>query len=348
MKEAVMPLFVVINQYISLLYKKVAQIYTYYITMQNLRNFLESYQINEHLIDSAPQLIIMIGLPASGKSTFINKYLEKYFPNVTSTRHINKTVKKGKELSYQASTRLLDSDVQLHKHQKLNAEMFCKKIYSASNEDEFMRIKQEELDRVNNSKGQKDVNTVFNLSVDWDWVEEHKQDKFSKFYGRFLNDFFKKDYAIDFSSRPTGAKTDYATQLNKKLNPHDYDGLETFNNNDVVLATCGDSIEKLRDIISKAGEDFVPSIVFLDMPLEVSVEKDEGRRQKEGRGVGRKIIEGKAEGLKQVWDYLSRGGFRKENIYKMIHMVYEPDNGWGHYEFEKEYINTQMIKDYMN
>lgn len=36
--------------------------------MQDLKYFLES-TINEHLIDSAPQMIFVIGLPAAGKST---------------------------------------------------------------------------------------------------------------------------------------------------------------------------------------------------------------------------------------------------------------------------------------
>ena len=41
--------------------------------MQNLAQFVETYQINEHLIDSAPQMIFIMGLPASGKSTFVEK-----------------------------------------------------------------------------------------------------------------------------------------------------------------------------------------------------------------------------------------------------------------------------------
>ena len=67
--------------------------------MQNLTQFIESYQINEHLIDSAPQMIFIMGLPASGKSTFIEKTLPKIFPSV-------------------GQVRTLDSDIQLNKRQK--------------------------------------------------------------------------------------------------------------------------------------------------------------------------------------------------------------------------------------
>ena len=47
--------------------------------MQNLTQFIESYSVNEHLIDSAPQMIFIMGLPASGKSTFVEKTLPKIF-----------------------------------------------------------------------------------------------------------------------------------------------------------------------------------------------------------------------------------------------------------------------------
>ena len=47
------------------------------------------------------------------------------------------------------------------------------------------------------------------------------------------------------------------------------------------------------------------SIVYLDIPTEVSVEKDEGRRRNTGRGVGRKLIESMAEGVDATWKYLS-------------------------------------------
>lgn len=316
--------------------------------MISLHEYLQDCNLNEHLIDSAPQFIFLIGLPAAGKSTFINKYLAKYFPNITTTRHLNKKVKPGKELNYKSSARLLDKDVQLHRQQKLEAEAFSKKIFNVDNQEEFERIKQEELDRINNSKGQQMTKQTFKLSVDWNWVEQYKQNKasFGKFHSDYLKEFFKSDWAIDFASRPTDAKTDFNNNFMTKLNPKDYEGLETFNNNDLVWATCGDEIDKIRHAIETAGDDYVPSIVYLDMPVDTAVEKDESRRKKEGRGVGRTIIEKKAEGLDKVWKYLSRGGFKNEGIYKLLHFKFVPDGGWGHYELEKEYINKDMIKDY--
>ena len=55
--------------------------------MQSLTNFIETYQVNEHLIDSAPQMIFIMGLPASGKSTFVEKTLPKLFPSVKQVHY---------------------------------------------------------------------------------------------------------------------------------------------------------------------------------------------------------------------------------------------------------------------
>ena len=99
--------------------------------------------------------------------------------------------------------------------------------------------------------------------------------------------------------------------------------------------------------IKLASDKFAVSIIYLDIPTEVSVEKDEGRRRNTGRGVGRKLIESMAEGVKQTWNYLSRGGFKKEGVYKMYHYKWVPDSGWGHYEPVKEYVNVQLIKDFL-
>jgi hypothetical protein len=126
----------------------------------------------------------------------------------------------------------------------------------------------------------------------------------------------------------------------------DMGDMPNFNNNDIVIPTTGSELSKLTRVITKASEQYAISVVYLDMPTEVAVEKDEGRRKKEGRGVGRKLIEGMADGIKDTWDYLSKGGFEKEGMYKLLHFKWVPDGGWGHYEFEKEYVNKKLIKDY--
>lgn len=295
--------------------------------MQNLTQFIESIQVNEHLIDSAPQMIFIMGLPASGKSTFINKSLPKYFPSL-------------------GQARTLDSDIQLHKRQKESAMAFAEEIYNASDAEQFAKIRSQAMDIFNASPAQKMLGINFNINTDWDWVQARKGDSFGKFKGAFLKDFFSKDWAINFAVRPV-AKQDMKELTQMKLNPDELEGMETYNGNDVVVPIVGDDIDSFQKRIKIASDRFAISIVYLDIPTETSVEKDEGRRQNTGRGVGRKLIESMAEGVHTTWNYLSRGGFKREGIYKMYHFKYVSDNGWGHYDLEKEYVNTQMIKNFV-
>ena len=297
--------------------------------MQNLTQFIESIQVNEHLIDSAPQMIFIMGLPASGKSTFINKSLPKYFPSLS-----------------QGQARTLDSDIQLHKRQKESAMAFAEEIYNAADEDSFDRIRMQAMDAFNALPAQQMLNINFNITTTWEWVQAHKDMSFGKFKGAFLKEFFSKDWAVNFAVRPI-AKQDMKELTQMKLNPDELEGMETYNGNSVVVPIVGDDIDAFQKRIKIASEKFAISIVYLDIPTETSVEKDEGRRQHTGRGVGRKLIESMAEGVHAAWNYLSRGGFKREGVYKMFHFKYVPDSGWGHYELEKEYVNTQMIKNFI-
>lgn len=298
--------------------------------MKDLNLFIADYMVNEHLIDSAPQMILIIGLPASGKSTFITKYLPDYFPTIRQ------------------QTRTLDSDIQLHKRQKESAMVFADNIYNkVKSAEEFDTYKAELMNKFNSTDAQQMLGFNFNISTDWDWIEKHKHLNFGKFQKQFLGDFFKKDWAINFAVRPI-AVNDMKQLTKNKLDPDEFAGMEIFNTNDIVIPMTGDKKAKITSLIEQASKKFAVSVVYLDMPLEVSVEKDEGRRKKEGRGVGRALIELKDEGIQNTWEYLSSGGFKKEGIYKLLHFKYVPvPNGWGKYELHKEYINTKLIKDFM-
>ena len=296
--------------------------------MQNLTNFIETYQINEHLIDMAPQMIFIMGLPASGKSTFVEKTLPKLFPSI-------------------GQMRTLDSDIQLNKRQKESAMAFAEEIYNANSPEELDQAKRRIVDMFNASPAQQMLGIEFKISTDWDWVEAHKDMPFGKFKAAFLKDFFSKDWAVNFAVRPV-AKSDMKEITNMKLKPEEYEGLEIYNSNDVAVPIVGDEVEDFEKRIRIASEKFVVSIVYLDIPTEVSVEKDEGRRRNTGRGVGRKLIEEKAVGVDATWKYLTRGGFKNLGVYKMYHYKWVPDSGWGHYEPVKEYVNSKLVKDFAN
>jgi hypothetical protein len=295
--------------------------------MQSLTNFIETYQVNEHLIDSAPQMIFIMGLPASGKSTFVEKTLPKLFPSVKQVR-------------------TLDSDIQLNKRQKESAMAFADEIYNAQTPEDLDAAKRRVEDLFNASPAQQMLGINFKVNVDWQWVQDHKDLNAGKFKNAFLKDWFSKDWAVNFAVRPV-AKADMKEITDMKLRPEEYEGMEIYNSNDVAVPIVGDDIDSFQKRIKIASDKFAVSIVYLDIPTEVSVEKDEGRRRNTGRGVGRKLIESMAEGVHATWNYLSRGGFKKEGVYKMYHYKWVPDSGWGHYEPVKEYVNVQLIKDFL-
>lgn len=295
--------------------------------MQSLTNFIETYQVNEHLIDSAPQMIFIMGLPASGKSTFVEKTLPKLFPSVKQVR-------------------TLDSDIQLNKRQKESAMAFAEEIYNAQTPEDLDAAKRRIEDLFNASPAQQMLGIEFKINVDWEWVQNHKDMNVGKFKNTFIKDWFSKDWAVNFAVRPV-AKADMKEITDMKLRPEEYEGMEIYNSNDVAVPIVGDDIDSFQKRIRIASDKFAVSIVYLDIPTEVSVEKDEGRRRNTGRGVGRTLIESMAEGVDATWKYLSRGGFKKEGVYKMYHYKWVPDSGWGHYEPVKEYVNVQLIKDFL-
>ena len=191
--------------------------------MQSLTNFIETYQVNENLIDSAPQMIFIMGLPASGKSTFVEKTLPKLFPSVKQVR-------------------TLDSDIQLNKRQKESAMAFADEIYNAQTEEDLDAAKHHIEDLFNASPAQQMLGINFKINVDWDWVQDHKDLTAGQFKNAFLKDWFSKDWAVNFAVRPV-AKADMKEITDMKLRPEEYEGMEIYNNNDVAVKISFTKVE---------------------------------------------------------------------------------------------------------
>lgn len=279
-------------------------------------------RLNEHLIDNYPQMIFVIGLPASGKSIFIKNELSKYFPNVKSSR-------------------TLDSDVQLTKKQYDIAIEFANIIYDVETEREFNIIKRIYEQNIND-----DITMLnrekFKISTTYYWVKNNQNLPIKKFIYNFEKEFFKLDWASNFKER-SAAKEDFKNLVKQKLNAD-----VIFNNNDVVIPILGDRISKILDFIDETNNNYIPSIIYLDIPLEESIKRDKFRRRKEGRSVGENIIIEKAPRIEATWQDLRGGSFKRYGIYKLIHMMWIPNNTpFGEYKFRQEYVNRDMIRKYL-
>jgi predicted kinase len=285
-------------------------------------------KLDEHLVDSLPQMIFVMGLPAAGKSYFIKNDLPKYFP------------------SLRGGNRLLDVDIQLEEKQKQFASEFASYLYDLRrniDEEDFYNIIENKEEQINSDSmmaGRDD----FYISTSYEWFLEHKNLPKNKFVYRFLKDFFKSDWASNFVPRPD-AKKIFKELSRQKLGVREKD--ITFNDNNIVIPITGDSLDKFLDFAQMSFGNYVPSIVYLDLPIEEAIKRDKMRRKKEGRGVGEDLIRKKSTPIKQNYEVLLDYGYLDYNIYKIMKFVWQPnDTPFGEYVLDAENSrkNVKMIK----
>jgi predicted kinase len=287
-------------------------------------------KLDEHLVDSLPQMIFVMGLPAAGKSYFIKNDLPKFFP------------------SLKGDNRLLDVDIQLEDKQKQFAAEFASYLYSMreylNNSNLYYKIienKEEEVNRDPMMAGRDD----FYISTSYEWFIEHKNLSEKKFVYKFLKEFFKSDWASNFVPRPD-AKKIFKELSKQKLGVREKD--ITFNDNNIVIPITGDSLDKFLDFAQMSFGNYVPSIVYLDLPIEEAIKRDKMRRKKEGRGVGEDLIRKKSTPIKQNYEVLLDYGYLDYNIYKIMKFVWQPnDTPFGEYVLDAENCrkNVKMIKN---
>lgn len=286
-------------------------------------------KLDEHLVDSLPQMIFVMGLPAAGKSYFIKNDLPKYFP------------------SLRGGNRLLDVDIQLEEKQKQFASEFASYLYDLRrniDEEDFYNIIENKEEQINSDSmmaGRDD----FYISTSYEWFLEHKNLPKNKFVYRFLKDFFKSDWASNFVPRPD-AKKIFKELSRQKLGVREKD--ITFNDNNIVIPITGDSLDKFLDFAQMSFGNYVPSIVYLDLPIEEAIKRDKIRRKKDGRGVGEELIRKKSTPIKQNYEVLLDYGYLDYNIYKIMKFVWQPnDTPFGEYVLDAENSrkNVKMIKN---
>ena len=286
-------------------------------------------KLDEHLVDSLPQMIFVMGLPAAGKSYFIKNDLPKYFP------------------ALRGGNRLLDVDIQLEEKQKQFASEFASYLYDLRrniDEEDFYNIIENKEEQVNSDtmmEGRDD----FYISTSYEWFLEHKNLPKNKFVYRFLKDFFKSDWASNFVPRPD-AKKIFKELSRQKLGVREKD--ITFNENNIVIPITGDSLDKFLDFAEMSFGNYIPSVVYLDLPIEEAIKRDKMRRKKEGRGVGEELIRKKHTPIKQNYEVLIDYGYLDYNLYKIMRFVWQPnDTPYGEYvlDVNDSIKNVKMIKN---
>lgn len=109
---------------------------------------------------------------------------------------------------------------------------------------------------------------------------------------------------------------------------------------DVVVDITGDELKKFEDIIEVCGDTYAVSVVYLNVPAEMSVRQDAQR----DRSLGEKLVRQILGDVQETWNELTHK-FKEIGIWKMYEMVPEdPNQKYIKWKLNKTYVNTDMIK----
>lgn len=200
--------------------------------------------------DMAPQAILLMGLPAAGKSTFINTELKNFFPNVPHVK----------------SFRVLNSDSQLKSFQFQRAKSDYDELYS--------------LDKNTYNAFIQSMSYVSNDGTNVNFPLSYEQFQSILKFNDYWNLTYKSYYASYFGERSKArAKTNELTD--KKFSGSDVVIVDTTGQD--VGKYLG-MFEKTRE------KGFVNSVVYLEIDPKLSIARDSYRGETEGRSVGKSVI----------------------------------------------------------
>lgn len=203
--------------------------------------------------DMAPQVILLMGLPAAGKSTFVKNELVKYYNH---------------RMPHVGAFQVLNSDNQLKKHQWLQAVDDYKTLSNVAGDAAQYNQVADSFSYLSNDG----VQVKFNLPFD----EFAKINSFDQFFKRM----YKPYYASYFGGR-AAAKRDSDALTDRKIAAGDV----------TILDSTGTNPSKWLPLFAKAkAAGHTTSVVWLDLPVEYSIARDQYRGDTEGRSVGQKII----------------------------------------------------------
>jgi len=202
--------------------------------------------------DMAPQMILLMGLPAAGKSTFVNTQLTKYYQH---------------RMPHRGAFKVINSDVQLRRFQYERAIDDFKTLKQIDDEDEWV-------------KRTASMSYKSNDGAMIDFKLPH--DQFVKMKGAdvFWRKMYKSYYATYFGERAKAKKS--ADELaDMKLGEGDV----------VIIDSTGVNTSKMLGYFKQGKTTgYTTSIVWLEIDPDYSVARDAYRGETEGRSVGEDVI----------------------------------------------------------
>lgn len=206
--------------------------------------------VEAHKQDMAPQMILLMGLPAAGKSTFVKKHLQKFY---------------NSRMPHMSSMKILNSDNQLRRMQYERA-MRDFAEFQAAGQGGFGQLAAEMRYKSNQGAEIKFPARSF------EELPDNPKD--------YWNTYYKPYYATYFGDRAKAKKLT-SDLADKKIGSGDIIILDSTGVNTAnFLAT----FKKAKAI------GYTTSVVWLDIAVEHCIARDQYRGETEGRSVGEDVI----------------------------------------------------------
>jgi predicted kinase len=221
------------------------------------------YQVKAFKEDTAPQIILLMGLPAAGKSTFVKKHLTRYYQH---------------RMPHIGAFQVLNSDVQLRRMQYERAARDFVALRQVKDEEEWAKRTAEMAYESNDG-----AVVPFPL----------KQTEFQRFgkVDDFWRAMYKPYYATYFGDRAK-AKKSTDELADRKIGKGDV----------VILDSTGVNTSKMLGYFKTAkGKGYTTSVVWLEIDPDYSIARDQYRGETEGRSVGEQVIRSYVPKLTQAY-----------------------------------------------
>ena len=219
-------------------------------------------ELREYLEDTGKLCVVLMGLPAAGKSTWINNEAKSYIPGFTGYNVTN-------------------SDSQVQALQYDTAMLHYKHLLKQSPDDSNKSEKRFQ-EFIHNTAYTSNRGKIITFPYDYGWWLGNKDKGSNNFYKQLYKPF----YASYFDIR------DIAKEYEKdlfKTKVHKAGKL-------LVIDTVASKPPKiLRRLKQTREEGYHNIIVYLEINPELAVARDKWREKNVGRGVGAKIIENYAK-----------------------------------------------------
>lgn len=297
--------------------------------------------IIEFKVDLMPQCVVVMGGPGAGKTYWMNNSSKQFFQNNITPRK-------------------LDSDHNLEKFQKEHMNNVAEQLLNAilpdavnnesSRKKAFYAALKQEQEEMNAAVDYGKISRMLDISdIDYNFVriwadrynnaqESKKESVMNLYKSAFMKEYFSSMFASDFSVRKFSKaeyKKDFQDKLRGELKDIDFVGPS-----DVIIAITGDELKKFQDIVDVCGKTHSITVVYLNVPEEMSIRQDAQRDRSLGEAMVKKIL----GDVRNTWVALTKE-FKSMGITKLVEMTTDPELKHPKWKVAKQLLNIELIKN---